>query len=419
MDDTRGERLGPLIRRLRAGVGISEEELALRLNTLARRDTLSRAEVWRWETEYEGRSVGPYWLPHLADALGVPVGQLQAARAVSRAVRRAHAAPAAQAPADVLDALLPPDEPLAPTGTTTGRRVGEDAAEVIQRRAHGLRLADDVLAGGDLVEPVVRELRAAVDLFNSTSHTETAGRALLAGIAELAQLAGWVSSDASGTDPGRYFRLGIAAARQAEDSTLVGLLTGTYAYYLSNNGQARRAVDLARLSVASTGPDSPPRARTSALDRLAWAATKAGQAQVALRAVEESSEALADHIPGDDTERRWLYWVGESETAIMRARVYTELHRPLRAVPLLRRVLADYDATHTRELALYSSWLAVALVDANEPEEAAATARRVLELSSAVPSARARDRGRVVLEALRRHRDVPEVADVLADWGRA
>jgi tetratricopeptide (TPR) repeat protein len=414
-----GERLGPMLRRLRAGAGLSEEELAIRLNRLARRDTLSRTEVWRWEVEYEGRTVGPYWLPHLADTLDVPVGQLQAARAVSRAVRRAQTVPSPSTPADVLASLLPPDEPLAPSGTTMGRRVGTEAAEAILRRTHGLRLADDVLAGGDLIEPVVRELRAALDLFNSTCHTEAVGRALLVGIAELAQLAGWVASDADGADAGRYFRLGIAAARQAEDPTLLGLLTGTYAYYLSNTGETGRAVDLAHLSVASTGPGSPARARTSALDRLAWVTTQAGQAQEALRAVEESAEALSDYVQGDDTDRRWLYWVGEDETTIMRARVYTELHRPLRAVPLLRRVLEGYDATHTRELALYLSWLAVALVDANEPEEAATTARRVLELSAAVPSARAQGRGRVVLDALRRHQDVPEVADVLTEWGHA
>ncbi|MFI1332122.1 hypothetical protein ACH4U7_18650 [Streptomyces sp. NPDC020845] len=49
-------------------------------------------------------------------------------------------------------------------------------------------------------------------------------------------------------------------------------------------------------------------------------------------------------------------------------------------MPLLQEVLSGYDATHTREMALYLSWLPVALVDANEPEEAAGVAERVISL---------------------------------------
>lgn len=101
----------------------------------------------------------------------------------------------------------------------------------------------------------------------------------------------------------------------------------------------------------------------------------------------------------------------------MDARVYTELHRPLRAVPLLADVLDRYDATHARELALYRSWLAVALADANEPEQAAAEALRVIELSGDLTSDRTASRTRVVLERLREYDDVPEVHTVLAEHG--
>lgn len=97
----------------------------------------------------------------------------------------------------------------------------------------------------------------------------------------------------------------------------------------------------------------------------------------------------------------------------MDARVHTELRRPLRAVPLLRDVLSTYTTTHARELALYLSWLAVALVDANEPEEAASVAARVLDLSADVTSERTAARSRVVLAKLEPFRAVPEVREVL------
>ncbi|MFD6094846.1 hypothetical protein ACFVWN_03860 [Nocardiopsis flavescens] len=81
------------------------------------------------------------------------------------------------------------------------------------------------------------------------------------------------------------------------------------------------------------------------------------------------SEALPCH--GDAEEPAWLYWVDEGELQIMDARVYIELHRPLWAVPLLNDMLFRYHTTHGRELELYLSWLAVAYVDANEPEAVA------------------------------------------------
>jgi hypothetical protein len=109
---------------------------------------------------------------------------------------------------------------------------------------------------------------------------------------------------------------------------------------------------------------------------------------------------------------RWAYWVTPDELDVMDARVFTELHRPLRAVPLLRDVLGRYDTTHARELALYLSWLAVALADANEPEEAAAVAERMLSLRAG--SERATERARVVLRRLEAYEDVAQVRELLA-----
>ncbi|TXK43288.1 hypothetical protein [Nonomuraea sp. C10] len=73
-----------------------------------------------------------------------------------------------------------------------------------------------------------------------------------------------------------------------------------------------------------------------------------------MRALEEARAAL-EQRSGED-EPPYLYWVDASELQIMEARAYTELRRPLRAVPLLTDVLDRYDATHARELALYPAF---------------------------------------------------------------
>lgn len=286
----------------------------------------------------------------------------------------------------------------------------------LQQRVHGLRLADDFLAGGDLMRPALRELRKAVRMYREHSYLDLTGRQLLAQIGELAQIAGWIASDAGQHEEAeRIYRLGLSAATQAEDRTLAGNLAGSLAYQLSNTGREVEGLALARAAFDGAGPHAPPKARALYLDRVAWAHTKAGgteNAQHAMRALGEAGEALAEDSEGTESPA-YLYWVDAGELQVMESRVYTELRRPLRAVPLLRDVLSRYDATHTRELALYLSWLAVAYADANEPEEAAATAERVLTLSADVASERTAERVRVVLARLAEYADVPEVRAVL------
>ncbi|WP_254712180.1 hypothetical protein [Streptomyces sp. TRM64462] len=114
---------------------------------------------------------------------------------------------------------------------------------------------------------------------------------------------------------------------------------------------------------------------------------------------------------------QWACRVCREELDMMDARVYPELCRPLRAVPLLTNVLARYDATHARELALYRSWLAVALAEANEPEQAADVAHQVITASADMTSDRTAERCRVVLRRLLDHDDVPEVRALLSEHG--
>ncbi|MEU7592157.1 transcriptional regulator [Streptomyces sp. NPDC039022] len=361
-------------------------------------EPVGRQEVSRWE---KGKRTPCQWLPFIAAALGVPVDVLKEPREAD------------EPPLPALEDFLPAGDPLAPLSAREGRRVGLGQVGDLQERVHGLRLADDVLAGGDLIRPALRELRAAVRVYKEGAHSGEVGRALLRQIGELAQIAGWIASDAGQhADAERVHRLGLSAAMQADDRTLAGNLAGSLAYQLSNTGREAEGVQLARAALDGTGPEAPAKARALYLDRVAWAHTRAGEAQPAMRALAEAGEALAAHGAGAESPA-YLYWVDAGELQVMESRVYTELRRPLRAVPLLRDVLSRYDATHTRELALYLSWLAVALADANEPEEAAATAERVIALSEAVTSDRTAQRVRVVLGRLEGYRDVPEVRAVL------
>lgn len=398
----RGEAVGQMIKRLRQAKGWSQGKLAAETCLAAGMDvnSLGRQDVYRWE---KGKRTPREWLPFIAAALGVPLAEMQIAATVHED---------AGTPVTVAD-FLPETDPLHPLSVRRGRRIGATDIRDLAGRIHALRLADDVLAGGDLIGPALRELRSAVKLYRESSYATEVGRSMLAQIGELAQICGWIASDAGRHDEAdRIYRLGISAAVQAENSALVGNLAGSLAYQYSNTGREADGVLLARAAWDSVNRDAPAAAQALTLDRLAWAHAKAHENQDAMRSLGRASEALvneANKVPSPN----YLYWVNQGELKVMEARVYTELHKPLRAVPQLKEVLNRYDSAHVRETALYLSWLAVALADANEPEESAQTAERVISLSSDIASERAAERVRVVLRRLEEYRDVPEVRNVL------
>ncbi|MFF1715849.1 helix-turn-helix domain-containing protein [Streptomyces sp. NPDC058268] len=408
MDTDPRPQFGAYLARLRRRAGRSQRQLAADLCALSGTQSVTRNEVSRWERGE--RTPGP-WLRFLADALCAPLRELERAAAYARGDVD-ESLPGAAA---TLAELLPPDDPE-PLTARTGRRIGATTVNRLAGRVHALRLADDVLSGGDLAGRAVRELRAAVRLHREASATEEIERALLGQVGELAQITGWILSDAGRhEDAQRAYEHGITAARQARDTPLAANLAGSLAYQMSNTGREREGVDLARAALEEAGPDAPAKTRALFFDRVAWAHTKAGQDQPAMRALAEAHEALSG---GDDREEpAWAYWVSREELEVMDARVYTELRRPLRAVPLLTSVLDRYAATHARELALYRSWLAVALADANEPERAAAETEVIVDLSGDLSSDRTAERTRIVLRRLQDFGHVPEVRAVLDNHG--
>ncbi|MEV6088875.1 helix-turn-helix transcriptional regulator [Streptomyces cellulosae] len=411
MSDTteRRREFGAYLAGLRRHSGRSQRQFAAVLCAVSGARSITRNEVSRWE---RGERIPDVWLPTLAQVLGVPLRELEQAAAYAREDAQATLPGVTATLAD----LLPDGDALEPLAAPRGRRIGATTVDGLATRVHGLRLADDVLSGGDLIAPAFRELRAAVRLYRESEHSEETGRGLLVQIGELGQIAGWIASDAGrGEDAEHAYRLGLSAARQAGDAPLVAQLAGSLGYHLTNSGREREGLELAKAAVAEAGPDAPAATRALFLDRVAWAHTRVGEAQPALRALGQAHAAL-DTTDGPPAPT-WAYWVNREELEVMDARVFTELRRPLRAVPLLQNVLGRYDATHTREVALYRSWLAVALADANEPEQAAEEARRVIDTSGDLASKRTAERARTVLHRLKEYEDVPEAREVLADYG--
>jgi len=295
----------------------------------------------------------------------------------------------------------------------SGRRVGIGTVEQIVRRVHQLRELDDHIGGSETQTVVMGELRTTATLLREAAYTESVGRRLLTALADLAQLAGWVVADAGHHDQARHlYAAGVRAGHGAGDQAAAASNLSSLAYLESNVGDPHTAVTLARSAWVGVNQAASAPVRALVLERLAWAHASAADAVSADHALGAVGEAHRPYEPGVDPA--WTYWLTDAEVEIMAGRVWTQLRRPLRAVPILEHATAGYGADSPRETALYLTWLAEALLQAGEVERAAAEAGRALRLARAASSQRALDRIEEIRTQLSSYRNTTAVA-VLED----
>ncbi|MGH3768612.1 MAG: helix-turn-helix domain-containing protein [Pseudonocardiaceae bacterium] len=295
---------------------------------------------------------------------------------------------------------------------TVGRRIGMGMVDTVIRRVAQLRRVDDFIAGRELQPLVERELRATARLLREAAYTDQVGRALLSAVAELCQLAGWVTVDAGAPErAARHLALGVQAAHAAGDRPTAANLVSTLAYQVANRDDPREAVLLARSATAGARGHASATTRALLQERVAWAHARDGEARQTERALSAVDTEYDRRRPADDPE--WVYWLDEDEIVIMAGRCYVELEQPGRAIPLLTEVLKRYDERQTRESALYTSWLAEAHIQAGDLEHAVALAERTLELSSSTSSSRGDDRVTLLAQRLAPHKAVGAVRDFL------
>ncbi|RAK39732.1 hypothetical protein B0I29_104270 [Actinoplanes lutulentus] len=290
-------------------------------------------------------------------------------------------------------------------------RVGSDLPAILRNRAARLRRLDDVLGGGDTFKLYLSEYENTKALIKSASKTTAIEKDLLSVLAEQAQQAGWAAFDMGDH---------VAAKKLYSDSHGIALeagsdsLTGNALAFLAYQElpiSPLIAVKTAEQSCALIRAQAPSSARALLHERRALAHAVAGNAAAADAALDAARQALSD----DDGSLQpdWSRWVDHKELDIMTGRCWTELRRPLRAVPVLEAVLGGFDDAHARDKALYSCWLADSYLMAGEIEAAAATASQVLTLSEGVASVRPRQRLQPILEQLELQPGVPEVRQVL------
>lgn len=238
-----------------------------------------------------------------------------------------------------------------------GRRIGDRLVRDLAARVIQLRHLDDTTGNTRLLPVVIAELDHATALAHDAAYPERTGRRLWVVVGELAQLAGWVASDA-----GQYrraqqlYQSGVGAAEAAGDRALGAQLLSCLAYQIATVGRRQDALLVARSAVKGA-VGATPLVRAMLADRLAWAAARVHDPDATNRALDAADDAYARHT-GGVAEPEWVYWLDRIEMDIMAARCLIELGTPDQAEPLLTRALAGYHPGHHREIALYRTWLA-------------------------------------------------------------
>ncbi|ANN14777.1 hypothetical protein SD37_03340 [Amycolatopsis orientalis] len=267
------------------------------------------------------------------------------------------------------------------------------------------------MGGAETFPVYAAEADYTQQLLHESSHTEDIERELLALLAEQQQQAGWAAFDHGQHKLAE--QLYEDSRQNAEDAQAFDLAGNALAYAAYQQTATQQSgTALAADSYEVARRVATPKVSALLLERKAWAHATAGEAAEADRALNLAREAL--NAPSNRPEPDWVFWIDAAEIDIMAGRCWTELRLPLRAVPVLERVLGEFDDTHARDKSLYLTWLATSYLHACEVEQAAVTLGHAADLAAGVTSVRPARRIETVARRLARHRSTPAVADLLA-----
>lgn len=279
--------------------------------------------------------------------------------------------------------------------------MGASLAQEMEARVIELRLLDDTIGGGDLFPLVSRELADARSVVHSASYSDRVGRRLLTVIGELAQLCGWVASDAGHYGKAQEIYLsGVTAAQQAGEDSLVGQLLSSLSYQTANVGDPRDAALLARSAVRGASGASPL-TKTLFLERVAWASARSQDSESTLRALDAVNDSYESRQEISCAEPHWVYWLNRPEIDVMAGRCLVEIGKPFDAALLLSSAIAGYRPEHAREVALYRTWLAEAYVKAGELDAAGEALTLARKSSENINSTRLNSRISEVVDTMK------------------
>jgi transcriptional regulator with XRE-family HTH domain len=281
-----------------------------------------------------------------------------------------------------------------PRAAATAGKVTEDHVLQVETATAVFRSWDNAYGGGLRRKAVIGQLAEVTSLLAGPFASAQTARRLYSAIADLAQLAGWMSWDlqlhATAQD---YYLLALALARDADDRPQVARLMYCLARQQIDLGHPGEALELAAAGAYATRRTPSPRA--SALVHIGQARAYAclGEEQNCRTALGVAQQTYArDGIDPawcgffDEAELSGLIGVTLRDLAVASpgqvARIATE------ARAWIEQAATARPSTFLRSKVLDTDGIAITSILARDPERAAAAAGEAISLSRQVHSPR-------------------------------
>nr|BFE61570.1 hypothetical protein GCM10020063_060960 [Dactylosporangium thailandense] len=313
-------------------------------------------------------------------------------------------------------------------------RVLPEQVDLIEAHVAALRRLDDRHGGGALsLRYVGAELRNVVELVEYANYDLTTGRRLLAIVADLAQLLGWLHFDSSRYGSAeRYLLLSVGVCRALEARDRAANVIGMLSYVSAFAGHGPQAVRLAEAAAAECRTTDPT-LRARLLGREATAAAADGDLARYRRCAEQAAELLERARTYNGPS--FLYYLNPMQLAaeagqglvVLADRTTTSRKRLLsEGIGLLTdsvaKMTAPSDAGHpayARSALLHTTFLARAQLINGDLPEAVDALRTGIGLLPVVQSPRGRNYLRQLRPALARRSRSPVVAELLPQFDEA
>jgi transcriptional regulator with XRE-family HTH domain len=288
------------------------------------------------------------------------------------------------------------------------RLVGRPDIEMVRRITGVYRTLDNQFGGGHIRERVVRFLDDEVAALLRGRYDVGTGKALLSAAAEATQLAGWATYDMGMNGLAqRYMIQALRMAAAAGDRGLGAEVLAAMSHQAAYLGASEEAVDLARAAAraASDAGISAIQAESAVLEAQGHAA---GGAEAACAAALDRAERTLDRADRTD-DPQWLGYFDEAYLAAKFGHCFTALGRGELAERFAVRSLEMDGQRYARGRQFNLALLAVAHVQAGDPEQASAFGLQAIEAAEGLHSVRAHDYLRDLADRLGPHAGLPAV----------
>ncbi|RBQ18085.1 transcriptional regulator [Spongiactinospora rosea] len=303
-----------------------------------------------------------------------------------------------------------------PNAVEAARSIGMNDVEKIQATTDIFKKLDNAYGGGLLRTAVIGQVAWANSRAHHGTYSEPVGRALMAALADLCGVAGWMSHDTGASDEAiRYLVLATQAAKESGDRNLAAHLLQCLARVYGYLGQPAPALEFITLATYGSRETATPRIRSGLYALEARFNAMLGRERPALQAINRSLETFTESCPSDH-EESFTSHLDETELHSTLGEVYLFLshttHRPEHAAAsaeLLSRAAASRPTERLRSKIFDHLGLSRAYLALKDPEAASTAAATAVGISGEVSSLRIINR---FCDVLREGQKFKEISDL-------